>query len=156
KIYQTQPTFPNLTPDEIDHFEFQVRDYQWVEVKDLPLNPAAGSEPRTSGIDPYAKSLFAASVVDAETGKPIQKCVALAGTTTMEGVGWQWQPHTAHDFRDGQMQWPPVGSRGYDEQVLRVEADGYVPYQTRPIKRLSANEPYIIAGAARDENGQTI
>ena len=39
EISQIQPTFPGVKPKEIDRFEFQVRDYEWVEFKRLPLNP---------------------------------------------------------------------------------------------------------------------
>jgi beta-lactamase regulating signal transducer with metallopeptidase domain len=42
QIYQTRPTFPGLKPHEIDHFEFQVRDYEWIELRGLPLNPGDG------------------------------------------------------------------------------------------------------------------
>lgn len=156
KISQTQPTFPGLTIDTIDHFEFQVRDYQWIEVKDVPLNPADSGAAKTSKSTPTANARFVASVVDAETGKPIPKFLALAGSTPLEGAGWQWQPHMAHEFSDGQMQWPPPGSRGYDMQALRIEADGYAPFQTQPIKQLSAGEIPVPAGATDDGKGHPI
>ncbi len=38
-IYQCQATFSGLSPEDIARFEFQTRDYEWVEFKDLPLNP---------------------------------------------------------------------------------------------------------------------
>ena len=41
-IYQTRATFSGLSLDNIDHFEFQVRDYEWIEFRGLPLNPSDG------------------------------------------------------------------------------------------------------------------
>lgn len=38
-VRQTKCTYRNLKPEQIDHFEFQTRDYEWVEIKDLPLEP---------------------------------------------------------------------------------------------------------------------
>jgi beta-lactamase regulating signal transducer with metallopeptidase domain len=40
KIYQVKAEFPKLTRADIDHFEFQVRDYEWIELKNVPLEPA--------------------------------------------------------------------------------------------------------------------
>ncbi|MCA9111809.1 MAG: hypothetical protein KDA52_17785, partial [Planctomycetaceae bacterium] len=39
KITQMTLLFPDQLPDDIDHFEFQTRDYEWVEINDLPLHP---------------------------------------------------------------------------------------------------------------------
>jgi beta-lactamase regulating signal transducer with metallopeptidase domain len=39
KVYQTRPTFPGLSLKDVERFEFQVRDFEWVEFKDLPLEP---------------------------------------------------------------------------------------------------------------------
>ena len=38
-IVQTRGTFPNLSLEELDHFEFQVRNYEWTKIKDLPVEP---------------------------------------------------------------------------------------------------------------------
>lgn len=35
-VSQTRGTFPGLTINELDHFEFQTREYKWTEIKDLP------------------------------------------------------------------------------------------------------------------------
>lgn len=48
-IYQSRPTFPELKRDDLDHFEFQVRDYEWLEFDNLPVNPADGHEQKRSG-----------------------------------------------------------------------------------------------------------
>jgi hypothetical protein len=42
-IYQMEGTFPNLQRDDIDRFEFQTRDYEFIEVADLPLDPPQDS-----------------------------------------------------------------------------------------------------------------
>jgi beta-lactamase regulating signal transducer with metallopeptidase domain/uncharacterized protein YjbI with pentapeptide repeats len=44
EIIQTRPTFPGLKAANIDRFEFQVRDYEWIELNKLPINP--GNAPR--------------------------------------------------------------------------------------------------------------
>jgi len=49
-VHLTQRTFPGLTPERIDHFEFQVRDDEWVEFNHLWADPgtsllAAADEP---------------------------------------------------------------------------------------------------------------
>jgi hypothetical protein len=95
-------------------------------------------------------------VVDAETGESIEKFTALAGTSRMDDIGWQWQPHTIREFSKGQMQWPPPGKRGYKEQVLRGEAEGYVPYHTRPIKRLDQDELPDVADWKQAPGGDVI
>jgi len=105
---------------------------------------------------PSANAFFAARVVDATTGKPIPELIALAGTNHMEDIGWQWQSHTIHAFNDGKLQWPPPDRRGYREQVLRVEAEGYKPFLTPPIKQLSGDEAPRLGGnpdVARDLPG---
>lgn len=46
-IYQSHGSFPGLKRDDIDRFEFQTRDYEYVELKGLPLAPpAAGDKSR--------------------------------------------------------------------------------------------------------------
>jgi len=39
QIYQSPATFRSLSPDQIEHFEFQTREYEWTEIKDLPVEP---------------------------------------------------------------------------------------------------------------------
>ena len=39
KITLANAAFPGLAVENVDHFEFRVRDYEWVEFKNLPLNP---------------------------------------------------------------------------------------------------------------------
>ena len=39
-IYQANALFPGMTRDQIDRVEFQTREYEWLELKDLPLSPS--------------------------------------------------------------------------------------------------------------------
>jgi hypothetical protein len=39
KIFQMRGTYPNLKADDIDRFEFQTRNYEFVEISGLPLDP---------------------------------------------------------------------------------------------------------------------
>lgn len=43
-IYQSHGSFPGLKRDDIDRFEFQTRDYEYVELKGLPLDPPAAED----------------------------------------------------------------------------------------------------------------
>ncbi len=55
EIYQTKPRFPGLSPADIDRFEFQIRDYEWVQIDNLPLHPNDGN--KTSAIVPEEQDL---------------------------------------------------------------------------------------------------
>lgn len=127
-----------------------------------PTSVAIGAERQSSDSkeEEAAKAprnaFFTARVVDSATGDPIPEFIALAGTSHMDDIGWQWQSHTIHAFGDGRLHWPPPGLRGYGEQVLRVEAKGYKPFLTPPIKQLSGDEAPRLGGdpaAARDLPG---
>lgn len=109
--------------------------------------PAKAAVPAGESAKTPANAFFTARVVDAATGEPIPEFIALAGTSHMEDIGWQWQSHTIHAFADGKLQWPPPGRRGYREQVLRVEAKRYKPFLTPPIKQLSREEAPQLGGA---------
>ncbi|HVW35766.1 MAG TPA: M56 family metallopeptidase, partial [Pirellulales bacterium] len=43
-VGQLQGTFPGLKRDDIDRFEFQTRDYEYVELKGLPLDPPTAED----------------------------------------------------------------------------------------------------------------
>jgi hypothetical protein len=77
------------------------------------------------------KPLLVASVVDQASGEPLAEVSALAGTSPLQDAGWQWQPHTIHTFAKGEIQWPPPGRQGYDDQMIRIESLGYVPVHVR-------------------------
>lgn len=111
-------TIGGLSPDEVDRLELHERLME--RVKPSSAKPVAA---RTD-------AMFTAKVVDAETGEPIEQFVALAGVNHMEGLGWQWQPHTIAKYSSGDFAWPPKGQRGYAKQVLRIEAEGYLPFTT--------------------------
>lgn len=124
--------------------------------RDESKQPNAPNRNDKSVVEHSPNAFFTARVVDAETGKPVEEFTVLAGTTRMEDIGWQWQPHTIHRFTKGQMQWPPGGERGYEEQVLRVEAEGYVPYQTPPVKRLDRGKLPDVAGLKPAPGGESL
>ncbi|MCF7731805.1 MAG: ankyrin repeat domain-containing protein [Akkermansiaceae bacterium] len=109
-----------------------------------------------SAVEHSEYTFFVAKVVDADTGELIEKPTALAGTNRMEPLGWQWQPHTIHEFTKGRMQWPSESRRGYKMQVLRIEADGYKPYQTPTVQRLEEDEATLPVGATTGPNGEAI
>jgi hypothetical protein len=88
--------------------------------------------------DEQGRTLLVGEVVDDETGEPIKEFLALPGVSRLKffGYRWQWQPHQIHAFEDGQLEWPPNGKRGYSqEQALRIEAEGYLPFVTPTIKQ---------------------
>ena len=39
-IYQANALFPGMTQDQIDRIEFQIREYEWLELEGLPLSPS--------------------------------------------------------------------------------------------------------------------
>jgi len=88
-----------------------------------------------------SNTILVAEVVDDETGKPIESFTALPGVGRLKlfNFRWQWQPHQIHEFKSGELIWPPNGRRAYgDDQILRIEAVGYLPFVTPTIKQ-SAN-----------------
>jgi len=99
------------------------------------------SSPSAAESNEDSKALLLSDVVDDTTGEPIAEFSALAGTSCLPGLGWQWQPHTIYVFRDGELRWPPPKRRGYDKQVLRIEAAGYVPLQTPEIVSVAGAQP---------------
>lgn len=86
------------------------------------------------------------SVVAATDGKPIERFRVVAGTPFPGGMvdaalkragaedreTAQWQPHTMKIGTRGKLDWP---STGWDEMILRVEAEGYQPQYSKWIKK---------------------
>ncbi|MCO6047613.1 carboxypeptidase regulatory-like domain-containing protein [Aeoliella sp. ICT_H6.2] len=114
-------TLGGLTPDEADR----------LELHEQMMERRQGSTDRKKLDD--ADATYSAHVIDAETGEPIEQFLALPGTSFMDGYGWQWQDHLITSFADGQLVWPPKGRRPYQSQAIRVEAEGYVPFETKEI-----------------------
>ena len=79
KIYQTRATFPEyqVKPDEIARFEFQVREYESVEINNLPLQPRAGGDalgresPREDKTQNYEFPISVSGRAFNEQGQPI-------------------------------------------------------------------------------------
>ncbi|WP_425397875.1 carboxypeptidase regulatory-like domain-containing protein [Aeoliella sp.] len=125
-------TLGGLTPDEADRLEMHEKlfeDLQGAREKTEEEN----KEPVKKLDD--SEATFSAMVVDAESGEPIKEFLALPGTSFMEGFGWQWQTHMIRNYQNGELIWPPKGRKGYDRQAIRVEADGYVPFETGEVLR---------------------
>lgn len=83
-------------------------------------------------------AILFAEVVDDDTGESIAEFVALPGVGLLRDLGyrWQWQPHQIYKFTNGQLRWPPPGRRAYSQdQALRIEAEGYLPYITPTIRQ---------------------
>ena len=85
------------------------------------------------------------SVVAATGGKPIERFRVVAGHAVSGGNGprcskragvdtvtAQWQPHTLRIGTNGRLDWPLTG---WDELILRVEADGYQMQCSKWIKK---------------------
>jgi beta-lactamase regulating signal transducer with metallopeptidase domain len=51
KVYQSRITFRGLSREQIDHFEFQTRPYEWTEIDNLPLEPRADSRDAAADSD---------------------------------------------------------------------------------------------------------
>ncbi|QDT70294.1 hypothetical protein MalM25_32400 [Planctomycetes bacterium MalM25] len=94
------------------------------------ITPGVTQEPTAESQAKRAQDspLVLAEVIDDATGEPLAGFTAVPGVNPLLGIGWQWQPHQVSHFKEGDLRWPPEGLRGYrKEQVLRVEAPGYVP-----------------------------
>lgn len=39
-VMQTKYSFRNVLPNQLEHFEFQTREFEWIEVNELPVNPS--------------------------------------------------------------------------------------------------------------------
>jgi hypothetical protein len=78
------------------------------------------------------------SVVAATDGKPIERFRIVSGTPFPRGMvadvrsTAQWQPHTLRIGKNGRLDWPLPG---WDELILRVEADGYQMQCSKWIKK---------------------
>ena len=92
------------------------------------------------------QTILKADVIDDDTGEPIVEFLALPGVGRLKDLGyrWQWQPHQIHRFRNGKLQWPPPGRRAYSQdQALRIEAEGYLPFISPTIKQPESTDSPI-------------
>ena len=98
----------------------------------LAQDERLGKSPKQSS----RNTILVAEVVDDETGKPIESFIALPGVRRLKRFNfrWQWQPHQIHEFKSGELIWPPNSQRAYpDDQAIRIEADGYHLFVTPTI-----------------------
>ncbi len=143
-------TLGGLTPDEVDRLELHERlmeRRQPSSAKEVTAASRARKNP---------DAIISAKVVDAETGEPIDKFIALAGTNRMEGYGWQWQTHTIAEYTNGELVWPPKGRRGYPTQVFRIEAEGYLPFTTDVVLRDAPRRDLTIRLQSSDDIAGTV
>jgi hypothetical protein len=72
-------------------------------------------------------------VLDAATKRPIERFRIILGAKSSEGVRWQGHRISDHERDDGTFDLPP-DERAWDQTWLRVEAEGYRPGISRPVK----------------------
>lgn len=95
-----------------------------------------------------ADTLVAASVVDAESGKPIMAFRVIPGTpfTLIKGTDDPspavWQPHLLREAHDGKFEWP--SERSYPQFRLRFEAEGYIPEITSWINKTGGAKDIVV------------
>lgn len=90
-----------------------------------------------------AGSTAHAIAVQSPAGKPLPAFRVIAGVRSSVSSDFEkkhncsvvnWQSHMLREGKDGKLEWP-VSERSYDEMVLRIEADGYVPQVTGWLKK---------------------
>ncbi len=69
QIYQSPATFRGLAPKEIERFEFQVRDYEWTEIKNLPVEPGSQAKANHSATESVPKENVNAESYDPASAK---------------------------------------------------------------------------------------
>ncbi len=114
----------------------------WLILASHQSSLAQDAQPEKASTKSGSNTILVAEVVDDETGKPIESFTALPGVGRLKSFNyrWQWQPHQIHEFKSGELIWPPNERRAYgDDQALRIEAVGYLPFVTPTIKQ-SAKE----------------
>ena len=81
--------------------------------------------------------------VQDSTGKAIPAFRIIAGVRSSVSADFEkkhncsvvnWQSHMLREGKDGRLEWS-LSEKSYDEMVLRIEADGYVPQMTGWLKK---------------------
>lgn len=72
-------------------------------------------------------------VTDADTGQPIERFTVTPGFRWAEGGEMTWQPKAARTFTNGAYDMPM--KQPYPWQLIRIEADGYEPWQSATFAR---------------------
>ena len=94
------------------------------------------------GVD---QPLVALSVVDEETGTPVERFRVLPGVPysgTDEASVAVWQPHLVRESTGGRYEWPR--ERSYETFRLRAEADGYRPSMTTWLRKADGSREVTI------------
>ena len=103
-----------------------------------PESPALNAR----GVD---RPLVSLSVVDEETGAPVERFRALPGVPysgTDERSVAVWQPHLLRESAGGRYEWPR--ERSYETFRLRAEADGYRPSMTPWLRKADGTREVTI------------
>ena len=115
-------------------------------------HPAANAPGERKLPEVRRQKIIELSVVAATGGKPIKRFRVVSGTP-FPGVmvpdvrsTAQWQPHTLRIGTNGRLDWPLPG---WDELILRVEADGYQMQCSKWIKK-GAEPPRLEFRLAQD------
>ena len=76
-VYQTKASFPGLKVSDTKQFEFQIRDYEWVEVNDLPLQSTdvRVELPKTAVTSNYQATISKTVAIDAAEVANLQELV---------------------------------------------------------------------------------
>ncbi|QEH38422.1 hypothetical protein OJF2_70230 [Aquisphaera giovannonii] len=97
---------------------------------------AAPAEALAPGTEGDETPLVVLSVLDEETGRPVERFLVLPGVPYSdrgERPVANWQPHLVRESTGGRYTWPE--ERSYETFQLRVEADGYRPSATNWLRR---------------------
>lgn len=68
-LNQMHWSFQELKPEDVDHFEFQTRIYEWTEIDDLPVEPGQLTSKNHSGLEPIAQEAEEQHADDNDAGK---------------------------------------------------------------------------------------
>lgn len=119
-------------PEEEVKYNFRKQGYMGISKK--PFAPR--DEPYTVGMLPELQ--ISGSVVDGETGEPIEAFRVTPGTTNRGGSRPQyWHRSSAIDARNGR--YSISIDHEYDAHAIRIEADGHLPTFSRAIRSDEGN-----------------
>jgi beta-lactamase regulating signal transducer with metallopeptidase domain/uncharacterized GH25 family protein len=117
-----------LSDVPVDDVEYDIGKDGYLMLEHFPMSP---------GHDKYSVTLKAplkiiGSVVDAETGKPIEKFSFIEGFEYGDGRAPDWQRYKTKKISNGKYEMTIIQER-FSYRV-RIEADGYMPGESRPFQ----------------------
>jgi hypothetical protein len=93
----------------------------------LRFHPAPAQQAKDLGIT------FSGKVIDAASGQQIPKFRMVAAPFQTNSTHTSWQSHLVKHFDAGELSWH--WPRNYDLTVIRIDAEGYAPYVSKPIAK---------------------